>query len=203
MSDPFIGEIRMVGFNFAPYGWALCQGQTIGIPQNQALFSLLGVSFGGNGTTTFQLPDLQGRSPVGTGHGLGLSPITIGEIGGTENATLTTGNMPAHTHTATVTGGITVTGTVAIPATTSTTGGTGTPGANAILGTASNSGRALALYNTSSADATLKPFNVSSTGDAPTIQNSLAGSNLPFSIRNPYLGLTCIIALNGIFPSRG
>jgi microcystin-dependent protein len=202
MSDPFLGEIRMVGFDFAPYGWALCQGQTLSISQNQALFALLGVTFGGNGTSTFQLPDMQGRSPVGTGNGLGLSPITIGENAGTENATLTTGNMPTHTHAATVTGGITVTGSVSIPATTSTTGATGTPATNAILGTASNSGRPIPFYSTSAATATLAPFNVSSTGDAPTIQNALAGNNLPFSIRNPYLGLTCIIALNGVFPSR-
>src|ERR1700710_2907926 len=101
MSDPYLGEIRMAGFNFAPVGWALCWGQTISIAQNQALFSLLGVSFGGNGTTNFNLPDLRSRSPVGTGQGPGLTAIEIGQLSGSENVTLTLGNMPSHTHAAT------------------------------------------------------------------------------------------------------
>lgn len=75
MSDPYLGEIRMVGFTFAPSGWATCQGQTMPISQNSALFSLLGTTYGGDGVNTFKLPDLKGRSPVGTGNGLGLSPI--------------------------------------------------------------------------------------------------------------------------------
>lgn len=80
--DPYLGEIRMVGFNFAPAGWALCQGQTLAISANQALFAVLGVQFGGNGTTNFQLPDLQGRMPLGQGDGIGLPPYIVGADGG-------------------------------------------------------------------------------------------------------------------------
>ena len=109
MSDPYLGEIRMVGFNYAPYGWAFCAGQTMSVPQNAALFALLGVIYGGNGQTTFQLPDLRGRSPVGMGQGPGLSNIVLGEAAGTESTTLTMSNMPTHTHTASVSGGITAT----------------------------------------------------------------------------------------------
>lgn len=112
MSDPYLGEIRMVGFNFAPTGWAQCQGQLLPISQNQALFGLLGTYYGGNGVSNYQLPNLQGRTPVGVGQGLGLSNIDIGEVGGTENIALTTENMPQHTHVATVSGGGAVTGAI-------------------------------------------------------------------------------------------
>ncbi len=98
MSDPFLGELRIFGGNFAPRGWALCQGQLLSITQNTALFSLLGTTYGGNGTTTFALPDLQGRVPMGTGNGAGLSPRTLGESSGTENVTLNLTQIPAHSH---------------------------------------------------------------------------------------------------------
>jgi microcystin-dependent protein len=203
MSDPFLGEIRMAGFNFAPYGWAQCQGQTIAVSQNQALFSLLGVSFGGNGVSTFQLPDLQGRSPVGMGQGLGLSAVTIGEQGGAENTQLLSSNMPQHTHTATVTGGGTVTGAISIPATTATGNQSGSPSNTAVLGPCSITGHTGSLYSTGTPNTTLAPFNVSLQAAAPAVQNSIAGSGLPFSLRNPYLGINFIIALQGVFPSRG
>src|SRR5271170_2037339 len=96
--EPFIGEIRYVGFNFAPPGWALCEGQTLSIAQNTALFSLLGTTFGGNGQTTFNLPDMRGRVPVGMGNGVGLTPRNLGETGGVEAVTLTTAQMPRHRH---------------------------------------------------------------------------------------------------------
>jgi microcystin-dependent protein len=99
MSDPFLGEIRMFGGNFAPLGWALCNGQLLPISQNSALFSLLGTTFGGNGQTTFGLPDLRGRVPVHAGQGPGLSSYNPGENGGVENVTLITTQMPAHNHT--------------------------------------------------------------------------------------------------------
>jgi microcystin-dependent protein len=99
MSEPFIGEIRIFGFNFAPRGWAFCAGQLLAISQNTALFSLLGTTYGGDGQTTFALPDLRGRTPVHLGAGPGLSNITLGEKGGAENVTMTVANMPAHTHT--------------------------------------------------------------------------------------------------------
>lgn len=98
MSDPFIGEVKLFGGNFAPRGWALCDGQLLAIAQNTALFSILGTTYGGDGRTTFGLPDLRGRSPIGAGQGPGLSPRTIGESGGATTSTLSAAQMPAHTH---------------------------------------------------------------------------------------------------------
>lgn len=98
MSDPFLGELRLLPYNFAPRGWALCQGQVMSIAQNSALFALLGTTYGGNGETTFQLPDLRGRVPISSGQGPGLSPYSIGQTGGVESVTLTTPEIPAHTH---------------------------------------------------------------------------------------------------------
>lgn len=98
--DPFLGEIKMVGFNFAPVGWALCDGQLLSIAQNTALFSLLGTTYGGDGVRTFALPDLRGRVPVHQGQGPGLSPYNTGQAAGSETVTLTTNQMPTHTHQA-------------------------------------------------------------------------------------------------------
>src|SRR5205085_8655362 len=98
MSNPFLGEIRPVGFNFAPRGWALCQGQILSIAQNTALFSLLGTTYGGNGITTFALPDLRGRVGVHVGQGPGLSPYDLGQVGGTAAVTLAAAHLPAHAH---------------------------------------------------------------------------------------------------------
>jgi len=97
--DNYIGEICIYGFNFEPQGWALCNGQILSISQNTALFSLLGTMYGGNGQTTFGLPDLRGRTPIHYGQGPGLSSRTIGNAGGTETVTITTGQLPAHSHT--------------------------------------------------------------------------------------------------------
>lgn len=112
--DPIIGQIQTFGFNFAPRNWQYCNGQLMQIQQNTALFSLLGTSYGGNGTTTFALPDLRGREMVGQGSGPGLTPIIIGQNGGTENATLTIGNLPSHTHNVSI-GVNTVAGEEAAP----------------------------------------------------------------------------------------
>jgi microcystin-dependent protein len=98
MSDQFVGEIRMFGFSFAPSGWALCDGQLLAISSNNALFSLIGTFYGGNGTTNFGLPNLQSRSPVHQGQGVGLSAYTIGQPGGAETVTLGIANLPAHNH---------------------------------------------------------------------------------------------------------
>ena len=100
MSNPFLGEIRIFGFNFAPRGWAFCNGQAMSISQNTALFSLLGTTYGGNGITTFALPNLQSRVPLHFGQGPGLSPYALGQVSGEENHTLITSEMPAHTHAA-------------------------------------------------------------------------------------------------------
>src|SRR6187200_2070228 len=98
MSEPFIGEIMLFAGNFAPRGWAFCNGQLLSIAQNTALFSLLGTTYGGDGQTTFALPNFQGRFPMHWGNGSGLSLRTLGEVSGTESTTLTINNLPAHTH---------------------------------------------------------------------------------------------------------
>lgn len=102
MSEPFLGEIKIVGFNFAPRNWADCNGQILPIDQNQALFSLLGTLYGGDGRFTFGLPDLRGRFPMHTGSGIGLTPRPQGQKSGTETNTLSSGQMPGHNHTGTV-----------------------------------------------------------------------------------------------------
>src|SRR5262245_52307968 len=99
MAEPFIGEIRIFGFNFAPVGWAACNGQLLSIAQNTALFSILGTVYGGDGQTTFGLPNLQGRAPMMWGQGPGLTARNIGEVTGTDNVTLLTTEIPAHNHT--------------------------------------------------------------------------------------------------------
>jgi len=98
VTSPFIGEIRIFGFSFAPVGWALCNGQLLSISQNTALFSLLGTYYGGNGTSNFALPNLQSRVPIHMGKGSGLSLYSIGQAGGVENVTLTAAEMPVHSH---------------------------------------------------------------------------------------------------------
>src|SRR5437879_6406836 len=98
MAEPFLGMIIIVPFNFAPRGWAFCAGQIMPIAQNTALFSLLGTAYGGNGETTFALPDLRSRLPIGAGQGPGLSPYALGQVSGTESVTLNVTQMPQHTH---------------------------------------------------------------------------------------------------------
>src|SRR5271169_2224155 len=100
MSQPFIGEIRIVGFNFAPRSWAFCDGQLLSIAQNSALFALIGTTYGGDGTTNFALPDLRGRAPLHTGQSSGTSSYVLGQSGGVESVTLTVSQMPAHVHSA-------------------------------------------------------------------------------------------------------
>src|SRR5580700_9938298 len=98
MAEAYLGELRLFPYNFAPSGWAMANGQTLSIAQNTALFSLLGTTYGGNGTTTFQLPDLRGRVPVSMGQGVGLSPYVLGETLGVETVTLQVSQMPEHNH---------------------------------------------------------------------------------------------------------
>jgi microcystin-dependent protein len=174
MSNPFLGEIRIFGFNFAPRGWALCNGQILSIAQNTALFSLLGTQYGGNGQTTFALPNLQSRVPVHQGTGPGLSNYVIGEVTGTENVTLLTTQMPAHNHT------------VSIQAF-----GSDATSAKPAGKYLANSGAAN-IYN-STQDGTLMG------AQPPT---GIAGGNQPFPILQPLLVLNFCIAMQGIFPSR-
>jgi microcystin-dependent protein len=211
MGDQYLGEIRMVGFSYAPQGWALCNGQTLPISANNALFALLGTTYGGNGTTTFNLPDLQGRLPLHAGNGAGLPVYTLGQMAGTPSVTLTQQQMPQHTHVATFTpsgGG----GTPAVNVTvngSSATGTTSSPTGNYLAGAASVPGHTPSLYVPGSpAPAGLGPIaGVSATisgvsGGGGTVTNALAGGNLPVAIEPPYLAVYFIIALTGIFPSR-
>ncbi len=191
MSQPFLGEIRMVGFTFAPRGWAFCAGQIMSIAQNSALFSLLGTTYGGNGQTTFALPDLRGRSPVGMGTGPGLTPIDQGEISGLENVTILSSQMPMHTHAAAATASFAVAGT---PSNASTTPST----TNNILGASQPGGGPSAEIWS---DAINDPVTL---GNLETVDVTLqtAGGSQPLSIRNPFMGTNFVIALEGIFPSR-
>ncbi len=180
--DPFVGEIKMVGFNFAPRGYAFCNANLLPIAQNAALFSLLGTVFGGNGTTNFQLPDYRGRAPLGMGNGPGLTPVVQGEMSGSESVTMNSTQMPGHAHA------------VAIPASSSASDGPA-PATTSVLGMATPAARGDPVPNiylsTGVTDVTLKPFN-----------SNPAGGNSPIPIRNPYLGTNFIIALSGVFPSR-
>ena len=179
MSEPFIGQIQPFGFNFAPRNWAMCQGQILSIAQNTALFSLLGTTYGGNGQTTFALPDLRGRTMVGIGQGPGLSNINWGEQGGTEQTTLITNNLPSHTHTA-----------------------TSTLFAEGLPGTATNpAGKLLAGIQNGYINPDPTANKALSDESITTVIGNTGGS-VPFSNRSPYLGLTICIATEGIFPSR-
>jgi microcystin-dependent protein len=171
MSDPFIAEIRIFGGNFAPRGWATCDGQVMAIAQNTALFSLLGVTYGGDGRVTFALPNLAGRAPMAAGSGPGLTPRELGEMSGSNSVTLIQTELPVHNHTLNGFGGFP---DAAAP---STAVGVGSF-SQSIYGSG-----ALVLMNPGS----LTP----------------AGSSLPHNNMQPYLGLTFIIALYGIFPPRG
>lgn len=179
MTSPYLGEIRMFGGNFAPSQNALCQGQLMSIAQNTALFALLGTNYGGNGTTTFALPDFRGRLPINQGQGNGLSNYVIGESGGSENVTLNVNQMPAHNHT--VQGN---SGNAAKP----------TPGGN----------MPSALTGTTAKEFWVPP-NQAIGSPIPMNQSALtmAGGTQPHENRMPILAITFIIALSGIFPSRG
>lgn len=187
-----IGEIRMFAGNFAPRNWAFCAGQLMSISQNTALFSILGTTYGGNGQTTFGLPDFRGRQAVGTGQGPGLTNITLGEVSGTETVTLLTTQMPAHTHTATAT----VTGTVT-PKALDDTGLGDTPGGQ--FPAISTAGSKIYTNATQTPDSAMGSSPISATA---TVTIGISGNSQPVPIRNPYLGMNYIICLFGIFPSR-
>ncbi len=172
MSDFFIGEIRAFGFNFAPRGWAQCDGSLQPISQNTALFSLLGTAYGGNGQTNFGLPDLRGRMGMGIGEGPGLTPRFSGDRIGAASHALTTSEVPTHGH-----------GMNAVASAT-----TGTPGPDVALATSANGASAYRMPGTTVAMAATSLKTV--------------GGGQPHENRQPYLGLTFCIALQGIFPPR-
>jgi microcystin-dependent protein len=185
--EVFLGMIAIFGFNFNPRGWQLCAGQLLAISQNTALFSLLGTNYGGNGQTTFGLPDLRGRTAVGMGSGPGLSNYTLGEQGGSESNTIQVTQMPAHTHTATATSASTLFAEA----------------------TAANAGNPAGKMLASGQDiyATENPANNRSMSSqavttSTTVQVAIAGGSQPVPNIQPFLAVNYCIAIQGIFPSR-
>jgi microcystin-dependent protein len=174
MSSPFVAEIRIFGFNFAPVGWALCNGQLLPISQNTALFSLLGTTYGGNGTSTFGLPNLQGCAPLDAGQGPGLSDRVLGETGGQTTVTLSSNHLPIHAHS---------------NAAFTSAGNQNSPVNNACA-TAKVQRQTANLY--------------SSTDGATMNAGALAatGGGQPHNNMPPYLVLNFCIAMQGVFPSR-
>ena len=194
--DAYLTWIIMFGGNFAQRGWAFCQGQILSIAQNTAVFSLLGTTYGGNGQTTFALPDLRGRVPVGTGQGPGLPSINMGEMSGTPTTTLLITNMPAHNHVATPVG-LTVAQTASTAAaTTNTPGNTVVP---AVLPTIGGGPSATTIKGYAPKDNTT---TLASSEVSGSISVGIAGGSQPFSIMQPYLGMNYIICMEGVFPSR-
>lgn len=180
MSDPYLGEIRCFGFIFAPQGWAVCGGQLLSIQQNAALFSLLGTYYGGNGTSNFGLPNLQGTAPMHWGNGSGLSPYSVGETVGQTNVTLDMSQIPVHTHVVTAAqAGVADRTPKPNPTATSYLG----PGADPD-------------------DVWVKPPNTANSNFAVNTL-SLAGGNQPHANQQPYLVLNFCISLSGAFPPRG
>lgn len=177
MSDPYVAEIRMVGFNFAPSGWALCNGQLLAISQNTALFSLIGTYYGGNGTSNFALPNMQAVAPLNQGNGGGLTPRSLGATGGDASITLTTQQMTAHNHGVGCING----------------GGLNNSPSNAVWAN-DGKGRGLQLYATSAG-------NSPGTMSGAAIQNN--GSGAPHNNLPPFLSVYFVICLVGIYPSRG
>ncbi|TDE28228.1 phage tail protein [Flavobacterium ranwuense] len=179
-TEPFIGEIKILGFNFSPRGYMDCRGQILSIAQNTALFSLLGTYYGGNGQTTFALPNLQGRMPIGQGQGPGLPSHVLGEVSGVTSTTILQSNMPAHVHPAT---GI----SISVPA---SEGGADTDSpTNAVLA------NAIPGFYASGTNGSAAPIVASGV-------TTVTGSSMPIGIENPYLTLNYSIATQGIFPSR-
>jgi microcystin-dependent protein len=177
-SDDFVGAVKLFAGNFAFVGSAMCQGQLMAISQNTALFSLLGTSFGGDGRSTFGLPDLRGRVPIGVGQGAGLTNRVLGEIGGSENVTLTTTTVPTHSHTLNAT-----------TALTSTT----TAGPSVLTGTLNASDGK--FYTTPNQ---LEFVTVAMNPGAV----SARGGSLPHNNIQPSMGINYLIMLQGVFPSR-
>ncbi len=181
----------MFGGNFAPAGWAFCNGQLVAIAENDALFSLLGTTYGGDGQSTFALPDLRGRRPIHWGNGPGLSPVVIGQKAGIENVTLTQNQMPAHTHTVAGGGGNI---SVALPC----TSGIGTSDEPTGRIYAVNSDGKEHFTDAGSQSGDTAPLTLG----IPQLSVLPAGTTLPHENLSPRLAVSFIIALYGIYPSR-
>lgn len=174
-----IGEIRVFAGNFAPQSWAFCAGTSLAISGNEALYTLIGTTYGGDGVQTFNLPDLRSRIPVGTGQGPGLPQVNLGQVGGTETVTMSTGQMPTHNHIAS--------GTITIP-TLAGADTLGSPTGSILAGLAG-------AYSSATSDTNLKV-------QTSAVTLNLTGSGTPFNIIQPYLSTNYIICVQGIFPSR-
>jgi microcystin-dependent protein len=191
MSDePFLTEIVLFSFNYAPRGWAQCNGQLLPINQNQAMFALIGTFYGGDGKTTFALPDLRGRAAVGAGIGPGLSAYELGQKGGSETVTLTQPQMASHTHA------VSPASVIATARARAGAGNQQTPVGSVPAADASGT---LAMYSNAPPDAGMNAAAVALAGTPTT---SITGGNQPHENRQPYLPLTFCIALQGIFPSQ-
>jgi microcystin-dependent protein len=194
--DSFIGTIQMFGFNFAPNGWALCNGQLISIQQNTALFSLIGTYYGGNGQTTFGLPNLQSRLPTGMGQGAGLSIRSIGQTGGLEQVNILTSNLPPQ---AIPTTGLTVTTTVNLANVPSNALTAPTP-TNSYIGASISGGPPSAAIFSDQQGPSPVPLKGASSSIGGTLTSP--GGNVPLAVMNPFLAVNFSIALQGVFPSR-
>ena len=171
MSTPFIGQLTLVGFNFAPIGWAMCDGRLLPISQYEALYNLIGTTYGGDGISTFAVPDLRGRLPIGMGQGPGLQNYSIGMAAGVEQVTLTVQTLPNHTH---------------VLKGTSDPGNSNSPGGGSF-------GSGQTAYIASPAlNAHMSPLSTTATGGSQPHEN-----------RQPYLTMTWVIALEGIYPTQG
>jgi microcystin-dependent protein len=190
MSQPFLGSIGIFAFNFAPFGWAQCNGQILPISQNAALFALIGTTYGGNGSTTFALPNLQGRVPMGVGTGTGLATKIIGEFSGAESVELQVSQLPPHTHAITLNN---LAGSAQVK---NAPGNSQTPLGNV---PAIEAAGVTATYSNAAPDATMAAGAISVTGTATA---ALTGNGIPVSILPPFLVLNYCIALVGLFPSR-
>ncbi|MDQ6477210.1 tail fiber protein [Dyadobacter sp. LHD-138] len=192
--EAYMGTVMAWAPNFAPRGWAFCQGQTLSITQNSALFSLLGTTYGGDGQTTFRLPDLRGRTPLGAGNGPGLSPYELGQSSGAESVTITLNEMPAHNHAA-------QTGNAPIQVSASNAD-TSTPANGlsiAVPGTVSGRDFSPTLgFNSAAPNVTL---NQATSGPA-AVNVGVSGGSHPHNNMQPYLALNFIICMQGIFPPR-
>ncbi len=196
MATPYVGEIMIFAGNFAPKNWAFCNGQLISVSQNNALFALLGTTYGGNGVSTFALPDLRSRVPVHFGQGTGLSNYALGQIGGTENIGLTITNLPSHTH------GFSPSGVTASVQASGAYGDTSSPTGNYLSnGGDTGGGVTTNAYSTPGNAGT--PANIAGVSfNLSSGAIGLTGNNIPFPILQPYLALNFVISLYGNFPSR-
>jgi len=192
--EGYLGEIRMVAYPFAPRGWAFCEGQVIAIAQNQALFSLIGAHYGGDGRTTFALPDFRGRVPLSSGQGPGLSPYNLGMKGGVETVTLKVDEMPVHNHGAE----LTVASSLDVSTADATTN---TPDANTCLaqGQAVEGRGTIGTANIYGTEANSTMNSVSTTGSVIVGDN---GQGQGHTNMQPYLAVNYIICVQGQFPTR-